>query len=159
MDIRRTGDVVELSPSAEVVRRRGVFLLAFGLIAFGAGAAASTLGFVRVATLVGILLGAVCIPLGLYFTAFASRIADQRHVLFDRAKQTIVGGRGARTVMFRAVDHLCVVRTPQIHALEVMLKNGTSWRLHAESTQNPAGCDGMAQAASQIAEATGLPLR
>lgn len=159
MDITQTGGRVELSMPTDVVRRRGMFLTGFGLLGVAGGGAGMAIRELRIGVMLALLVGIVCLPLGLYFLVFASRISTQRHVEFDRDRQTVVGGRGARTVMFRAIDSLTVLRTGQIHALELVLKNGTTWRLHAESTQNPSGCEGIAQAARQIADATGLPLR
>lgn len=163
MDIQRTQSGLELRFPVERLRAAGLTVLGIGILAaMGGGAGVvvgGELGTVRTVAVLAAILGAVLAPVGLFMTVSAPAMSRRRAVTFDRVAQTVVGGGGARTVLFRAISHVAVTRAAQTHTLELVLRDGSTWKLHAESTMNPTGCEGIEVAANEIVAATGLARR
>lgn len=162
MDVQRTANGMELRFPVERLRTAGLTVLGIGLLAGLGGGAGITvgagMGSVRTIAVVAAILGAVLGPVGLFMTLSAPSMSRRRAVSFDRVAQTVVGG-GARTVLFRAISHVTVTKTGQTHSLDLVLRDGSTWKLHTESTMNPAGCEGIEVVATEIVTATGLPRR
>lgn len=154
--LEATARGLELGFSADRTRAAGAFVLLVGLIAAAGGGAGLALDVgVRVGMVIACLVALVAVPAGLYLVAFAPRIAARRSVTFDTARGVVTGG--GRTVLFRAIARVTVSVGAQAHALELVLKDGSSWRLHAESAMNAGACAELAQMAETIRSKTGLP--
>jgi len=158
VSLKTTSSGLELEASPGMVRKMGLFLLVFGLLA-----GAACLVEIRMAGSVHFLLAAlagVSLAFGPVWAIFATPLARRRGVVFDTRLGVVRKAAGNKTVLFRGISGVRAAPSAvssRAVQLQLVLRSGEVWQLHAVSTIDQNGLRVVHAMADEIARATGIP--
>ncbi len=166
VELVRTKSGLELVGSPKFYLMGGLASLLLGL-ALGAIAAfyflnvpVSSDGRVRIKVIILVFaaVSPIAVVIGVIYLLFGRILARRRGVVFDTKVGVVTRAAGNRRVMFRAISAVRLGRAHAATKLQLILRTGDVWDLHAAHDQDVDGQGHLKKMAAEIAQVTGLAL-